>query len=638
MLIKKIVIQNVRSFLDREELLVDDNITIIIGPNGGGKTNLLDTIVIMLQRHLFSSMYAVNVPTADNPDRYEFRHNDALNNMVLDKHTDGMNLEQLVEISVQVTKKDMNNMNTIKTDAESLIEKASRKYINLQIANSLAWDLTKIKEKTVFTYRVLNGGIQNPESVEADYFLQYLRMFEMVDKLREEYELEPLAMPLVYLPVNRSASGFQSHVELAGYNDFETKRHSNAASSRNQTSIVSLAIGRLAQKFRLLQEKDNVSAKVEFYKNANLKKLTDILSDLGYQWSLETINALKNSYNIRLNKHGTTFLVNNASSGEKELLTYLFAIFALNVRDALIIVDEPELHLHPKWQKTLLQLFIKLSKSTNNQFLFATHSATFISPESISYVSRVYNQNQKSHVARLDAETLPSAKHLLNIVNSQNNERLFFADKVVLVEGLSDRIFFEKLLDHFGRSESSGRIIEVISVGGKGLFEAYKKILIASKISYYIVADFDYIEQVGTADLKKLFKTNTVEIKSDVLENIKSIDGETLVNAIETAIKTKEWGTTAEVWEYIKSKRKIVRKDLSEDESNKLDAFLKNQRSVGVNILREGNLESYLPDGYLSKDLEKLIKLLSTKVFWEKIPKSRKKELRTICANIIKQN
>ena len=114
MLIKKIVIQNVRSFLDREELFVDDDITIIIGPNGGGKTNLLDTIVIMLQRHLFSSMYAVHAPTPDNQDRYEFRHNDALNNMILDKHTDGLQLDQMVEIGVQVTEKDISNMKTIK--------------------------------------------------------------------------------------------------------------------------------------------------------------------------------------------------------------------------------------------------------------------------------------------------------------------------------------------------------------------------------------------------------------------------------------------------------------------------------------------------------------------------------------------
>ncbi|MEK9802094.1 MAG: AAA family ATPase, partial [Curvibacter sp.] len=142
--------------------------------------------------------------------------------------------------------------------------------------------------------------------------------------------------------------------------------------------------------------------------------LTKLLNELGYEWSLETINPLKNQYDVRLKKQGSSFLVGAASSGERELLTYLFAIFALNVRDALIIDDEPELHLHPKWQKTLLQLFIRLADSTGNQFLLATHSPTFVSPESIQYVSRVFSREQKSHILRLNTTALPEAKHLLN--------------------------------------------------------------------------------------------------------------------------------------------------------------------------------------------------------------------------------
>jgi putative ATP-dependent endonuclease of OLD family len=57
MLVRKVAIENVRSFLDRAELMLDGPITIVIGPNGGGKTNLLDTVVIMLRRYLFASMH-----------------------------------------------------------------------------------------------------------------------------------------------------------------------------------------------------------------------------------------------------------------------------------------------------------------------------------------------------------------------------------------------------------------------------------------------------------------------------------------------------------------------------------------------------------------------------------------------------
>jgi predicted ATP-binding protein involved in virulence len=63
--------------------------TIIIGPNGGGKTNLLDTTVIALRRYLFAAMYAAHAPQPDQPDRHEFRHNDVLNNMVLERHSGG---------------------------------------------------------------------------------------------------------------------------------------------------------------------------------------------------------------------------------------------------------------------------------------------------------------------------------------------------------------------------------------------------------------------------------------------------------------------------------------------------------------------------------------------------------------------
>ena len=54
MLLKRVAIKNVRSFLDRTELALDGPMTIIIGPNGGGKTNLLDTTVIVLRRYLFA--------------------------------------------------------------------------------------------------------------------------------------------------------------------------------------------------------------------------------------------------------------------------------------------------------------------------------------------------------------------------------------------------------------------------------------------------------------------------------------------------------------------------------------------------------------------------------------------------------
>ena len=634
MLVKRVAIQNIRSFLDREELVLDGPITIVIGPNGGGKTNLLDTAVIMLRRHLFASMYATHDPTPEHPNRHSFRANDALNNLTLERHSLGADQDQCVEVEVEVTSKDIENMHTMRRDAERLTELASNKYINLALTTANTWNLENISAGMRFVYSVLNGNFQQVQGA-AYFFLQYLQVFEMDGRLREEFDFLPLATPLVYLPVNRSASAFQSSVVLANYNDFEVTRHSDATSSRSGSSIVAVAVGRLAQKYRMLLEKDKGTAAVEFKEDKNLSELTALLKELGYDWSLQSINPMKNQYDIQLTKQGSSFVVSAASSGERELLTYLFAIFALNVRDALIIVDEPELHLHPKWQKTLLNLFVRLAKTTGNHFLLATHAPTFVSPESIQYVSRVFSLDQKSRVRRLDAAVLPESRHLLSIVNSQNNERLFFADKVVLVEGISDRIFFETLLDHFGRGVSTATVLEVISVGGKGLFDAYSKILKACDIQYSIIADRDYVEQLGAPEIKSLFVVDAGEIKTDVIDNVKSLDGDTLVSGIQSAMTTGSWEHAREVWAYITARRRQLRSDLTKDENQLFTDFVESKRNESVYLLTRGALEAYLPAGHASKELEKLIRLVSQRNFWETLPENGKEELELIARRLL---
>ncbi|GLR27675.1 AAA family ATPase [Limnobacter litoralis] len=450
MKLRRVLIENVRSFLDPAELLLEGDISIIIGPNGGGKTNLLDTVTTVLRKHLLSSITPRKSPTAEIPDRYEFVGNDVLNNTPLERHSAGQARQQRVEIEVEVTQRDIENIASMRGSAAEISGRTERKYFGFSIREAADWDLSLLQSGQRFTYQILNNGLQGNSDRAAQIFQRYLALYEADNWLRDELGLAKLSTPMVSLPVNRAASGFQSSLSLAGYNEFDHKRGVDAASSRTGGSIVTLAIGRIARRFRLLLERDTGKAKDDFYADPEIKSLTSILADLGYKWNLECIDPFSNQYDVQLEKQGSKFLVGAASSGEKELLTYLFAIFALNVRDALIVVDEPELHLHPRWQRTLLALFERLSKETGNQFLLATHSPVFVSPSSIQYVSRVYSAEQKSAIVRLNGGHLPEPKHLFSIVNSQNNERMFFADKVVLVEGISDRIFFEAVFQRLG--------------------------------------------------------------------------------------------------------------------------------------------------------------------------------------------
>lgn len=69
-----------------------------------------------------------------------------------------------------------------------------------------------------------------------------------------------------------------------------------------------------------------------------------------------------------------------ASGGERVILDYLIQLtFPHPVRNSIILIDEPELHLHPRWMRQLFQLFAQSAKpieqgGDNNQFILTTHS------------------------------------------------------------------------------------------------------------------------------------------------------------------------------------------------------------------------------------------------------------------------
>jgi len=58
------------------------------------------------------------------------------------------------------------------------------------------------------------------------------------------------------------------------------------------------------------------------------------------------------------------------SAGEKQMLSFL--CYNAFYSDSMIFIDEPELSLHPDWQRKLFPTLLK--QESNNQFIVATHS------------------------------------------------------------------------------------------------------------------------------------------------------------------------------------------------------------------------------------------------------------------------
>lgn len=72
------------------------------------------------------------------------------------------------------------------------------------------------------------------------------------------------------------------------------------------------------------------------------------------------------------NSSKVEFDINALSSGEKQLFLRTLSIKMLEPENSIILIDEPEISLHPKWQQRIIEIYKKIGK--NNQIIVATHS------------------------------------------------------------------------------------------------------------------------------------------------------------------------------------------------------------------------------------------------------------------------
>ena len=75
---------------------------------------------------------------------------------------------------------------------------------------------------------------------------------------------------------------------------------------------------------------------------------------------------------LKVRKGDTVLSLTQLSAGEKQLLIILLEILLIRDDAALVLMDEPELSLHIRWQRKLIPQLIQLKPKA--QFIIATHA------------------------------------------------------------------------------------------------------------------------------------------------------------------------------------------------------------------------------------------------------------------------
>jgi CRISPR-associated exonuclease Cas4 len=163
-------------------------------------------------------------------------------------------------------------------------------------------------------------------------------------------------------------------------------------------------------------------------------------------------------------------------------------------RSWYFILEEPELYLHPQAQRELFDSLVKLS-SGESQVLLCTHSSSFINLKwyhSICVV-RKNSIEEGTTVLQCTEELFPKRKDkdLFNMTYWINPDRgeLFFAKKVVLVEGPTDKTVLPQLATKLGIFRHEYTIVDC---GSKDAIPNYLRLLNRFKIPYVVVYDKDH--------------------------------------------------------------------------------------------------------------------------------------------------
>ena len=269
---------------------------------------------------------------------------------------------------------------------------------------------------------------------------------------------------------NYSGSSFNNGLNISQFDDLKNRGEEYGLSS---------------SAFIILKQRLDIRVKIEALLSDIFNKTIRLVEEGGYLKPKIQNNTGGDEYGLK----------EQECHGLKELMT-LFTFLYDDSKNCLIL-DEPELHLHPQFQSFFLSEIRKFAGDPNidptkKLFFIITHSPYFLDLRNIEDLKSIlvchYNE-PPDFVDTLDAQDEYILKKFLPRFNT-HHKQFFFSPNPVFVEGYTDQQIITLLFDKLDYSISASGS-SIIDVGGKDELAVFFRLCKKLNINAKIIADLD---------------------------------------------------------------------------------------------------------------------------------------------------
>lgn len=537
--LKNVVINKYKSFLEKQEIEIEDGVTRIVGKNESGKTALLEAMAKFNYFDPKDKTFTFN-STNDYPrgelKRYqqEYPNEDfdvitctfELSDDLLNQISEDVGKEVFTSKSIIVAKtyNNIKRFYNVSTNTKKFIEQFLQNYtvedsmkqelIKSNSLEELAEKLKEIEELTDAYKELKTKYIDSPKTDSEDKLVSYIISEYIIPNLPEflyfdEYYSLPGTINLQKFlngQVDDTFTKEQNDITKALFelSNIDIKK---VMDSNNYEDFIA----------ELEATSNNITDKLLEYWTTN--KNLEINFEIQTKENTSTRNFEKLlQIRIKDTKHRVTLPLKNRSKGFIWFFSFLVWFSKVQEKKNLIILlDEPGLNLHAEAQADLLK-YIDKELLPRYQVIYTTHSPFMIESDKLDEVRTVYDSNDSkvgsiisNALEEKDQGTLFPLQAALGYNLAQN---LYISDKNLLVEGVADLMFLTVMSGILKENNREGLTedITIVPVGGLDKVATFISLLRGNDLNMVCLLD-TFIDQKGKKRLEDLIKDKIIKEK-----------------------------------------------------------------------------------------------------------------------------